>query len=79
MNALIGEMHKQSGNLNIDGKIAYAPQLPWIQNASIRDNILFGLPYDASRYNKVISLCCLKPDLDQFQTGDLTEIGEKVS
>jgi ATP-binding cassette subfamily C (CFTR/MRP) protein 1 len=78
MSALIGEMYKQSGKINIHGRIAYAPQQPWIQNASIRDNILFGLPYEEARYNKAISLCCLKTDLEQFQTGDLTEIGEKV-
>ena len=70
-------MYKQTGKINIHGSIAYAPQLPWIQNASIRENILFGLPYNKKFYNKVIEACCLKTDFEQFLSGDLTEIGEK--
>jgi ATP-binding cassette subfamily C (CFTR/MRP) protein 1 len=70
-------MRKHSGNINLDGKVAYAPQLPWIQNATIRDNILFGLPFNQEFYDKVVDLCCLRPDLRQFASGDSTEIGEK--
>ena len=78
LTALIGEMCKQGGTVNLSGKIAFAPQQPWIQNASIRDNILFGLPYEETFYKEVISICCLKPDLEQLVSRDLTEIGEKV-
>ena len=60
------------------GRIAYAPQQPWIQNASIRKNILFcSETFNESFYKQVLNACCLKQDLEQFKSGDLTEIGEK--
>ncbi|KAF1787006.1 P-loop containing nucleoside triphosphate hydrolase [Phytophthora cactorum] len=49
----------------------------WIQNMTIRDNILFGLPYNEEKYPKVIAACGLLPDLKQFPGGDSTEIGQK--
>lgn len=49
-----------------------------MQNASLRDNILFGKPYDEQRYNDVIDACALRPDLEILTGGDATEIGEKV-
>ncbi|CAG8566074.1 12436_t:CDS:2 [Acaulospora colombiana] len=57
--------------------VAYVAQQPWLQNASIRDNILFGLPYDEERYNQVIMMCALEKDFEVFEDGDMTEIGEK--
>lgn len=57
--------------------VAYVAQQAWLQNLSIRDNILFGLPYDESRYNEVIGVCALEQDFLTFSDGDLTEIGEK--
>ncbi|CAG8595915.1 10607_t:CDS:10, partial [Cetraspora pellucida] len=56
---------------------AYVAQQAWLQNASIRDNILFGLPYNESRYNQVIKVCALEKDFQIFEDGDMTEIGEK--
>jgi ABC-type nitrate/sulfonate/bicarbonate transport system ATPase subunit len=44
---------------------------------SIKDNILFGYPFDEARYNEVIECCALRPDLDTLEDGDATEIGEK--
>ena len=44
--------------------VAYVPQVAWIRTASVRDNVLFGSPYHASRYNKVLAACCLHDDLD---------------
>lgn len=55
--------------------IAFVSQTPWIENATIKDNILFGLPFDPKRYNKVISACALTKDLAMFEDGDLTEVG----
>ncbi|KAJ7439790.1 hypothetical protein FB451DRAFT_1445526 [Mycena latifolia] len=86
--ALLGEMTLVSGRLimlkdntldehgNIRG-IAYAAQSPWLRHQSIRDNILFGYPYDESRYTAVIECCALRPDLDMLEDGDATEIGVK--
>ena len=58
--------------------MAYVPQQAWIQNATVRDNILFGKEVDQSKYNQVLEACALGPDLEILQGGDLTEIGEKV-
>lgn len=58
--------------------MAYVAQQAWIQNLSLRDNILFGAPYDEQRYCAVIEACALQPDLDILPAGDMTEIGENV-
>ncbi|KAI8993635.1 P-loop containing nucleoside triphosphate hydrolase protein [Pilobolus umbonatus] len=57
--------------------VAYVSQTAWLQNASIRDNILFGLPMVEERYRATLSACALDKDLDIFDDGDMTEIGEK--
>jgi ABC-type multidrug transport system fused ATPase/permease subunit len=55
--------------------MAYVAQIPWIENASVRDNILFGLPMDRARYDAVLDACALRPDIDMFEDGELSEIG----
>ncbi|XP_013102325.2 multidrug resistance-associated protein 1 isoform X3 [Stomoxys calcitrans] len=75
--AYLGEMEKISGSVNTVGTIAYVPQQAWIQNSTLRDNILFGRPYDRKRYNRVIDACALRPDIEMLSAGDQTEIGEK--
>ena len=59
----------------IESAIAFVAQIPWIENATIKDNILFGLPYDRGRYNKVIESCALRRDLNILEAGDETDIG----
>ena len=61
----------------MDGSIAYAAQQAWIQNATLKNNILFSKAADESRYQKVIDACALIPDLEMLSAGDETEIGEK--
>ncbi|XP_076266258.1 multidrug resistance-associated protein 1-like isoform X5 [Rhynchophorus ferrugineus] len=77
ISAFLGEMDKISGWVNTYGKIAYVSQQAWIQNATLRDNILFGKTYDKKVYDKVIEACALKPDFQMLPGGDQTEIGEK--
>lgn len=62
-------------NWILPNAIAYVAQIPWIENANIRDNILFGLPYDESRYRKTISACSLEQDFLMLVDGEFTEIG----
>ncbi|CAG2055590.1 unnamed protein product [Timema podura] len=75
--AFLGEMYKLSGRVNIKGSVAYASQQAWIQNATLRDNILFGKKLDERFYARVLEACALKPDLDILPAGDQTEIGER--
>ena len=63
---------------DLQGSIAYVPQEAWIQNLTLRDNILFGKTMDNVKYQKVLSSCALLPDLEILPGGDMTEIGEKV-
>ncbi|KAE9112320.1 Multidrug resistance-associated protein 1 [Phytophthora fragariae] len=75
--ALLGEMEKIEGKVSVNGKVAYYAQQPWIQNLTIRENILLGQAFDDSKYQHVLDACGLLPDLEQFPAGDATEIGQK--
>ncbi|XP_064172603.1 multidrug resistance-associated protein 1 [Anguilla rostrata] len=77
LSALLGEMHKQEGSVSMRGSVAYVPQQAWIQNASLRENIVFGCERKDSWYWKVVEACALLPDLEILPAGDATEIGEK--
>ncbi|KAH9124734.1 hypothetical protein AeMF1_004553 [Aphanomyces euteiches] len=67
----------QGGQVYRRGAVAYVGQQPFVQNASLRDNILFGLPFDHARYVRAVSVSCLADDLKMLPSGDATEIGEK--
>ncbi|KAF9966164.1 Multidrug resistance-associated protein 1 [Mortierella alpina] len=77
LSAIIGDMYKLAGRVQISGRVAYVPQQAWITNASLRDNILFGTEYNEARYKQVLCACGLEPDLAMFPAGDATEIGER--
>ncbi|XP_055893890.1 multidrug resistance-associated protein 1-like isoform X1 [Biomphalaria glabrata] len=76
LSALLGEMDKVCGDVLVKGQIAYLPQQAWIQNKSIKQNILFGRQYHQHHYNKVIKGCALHTDLEHFIGGDKAEVGE---
>ncbi|KAG0078207.1 hypothetical protein BGZ90_005722, partial [Linnemannia elongata] len=75
--ALLGEMYKYSGQVRSFGSLAYVSQTAWILNATVRENILFGRPYDKERYLNTIRSCALVPDFKMLVSGDKTVIGEK--
>ncbi|TMW67960.1 hypothetical protein Poli38472_007632 [Pythium oligandrum] len=75
--ALLGEMIKKSGQVYVGGTVAYCSQQAWIQNMTVRENILFGKPYDRKKYEKVLDACALTKDLASLASGDQTEIGER--
>ena len=82
LKALIGELHfEQSGSsffhLPRTKGVSYAAQESWCMSDSIKENIVFGDPFDADRYAAVIRDCGLEPDLRMLDDGDETEIGEK--
>ena len=75
-----GESHlfNKKNIVHVQGTVAYVPQLAWMQNATLRDNITFGNPFNLRVYQKVIEACALKTDLEILPGGDMTEIGERV-
>ncbi|KAI8870282.1 hypothetical protein GQ42DRAFT_162835 [Ramicandelaber brevisporus] len=77
ISALLGEMVKDSGDVTLRGKVAYVSQQPYVMNATLRDNILFGHRYDPVFYAKTLEACCLLPDIAMLPGGDQVEIGEK--
>lgn len=65
-------------NVSVWGTVAYVPQTPFILNTTLRENILFGLPFDQGLYDRVLDACSLRSDILQLGgAGDLTEIGER--
>ncbi|PRP75003.1 hypothetical protein PROFUN_07396 [Planoprotostelium fungivorum] len=91
LSAILGNVPKIDGRVQVDvtensmktymsevyGSLAYVAQAAWIQNASLRDNILFGSKYEKEKYNRIIRVCELEKDLKILPDGDATEIGEK--
>ncbi|KAI8881443.1 multi drug resistance-associated protein MRP [Backusella circina FSU 941] len=77
ISSILGDNVKMSGKVTVRGSIAYVPQQPWIMNATVKDNITFGLRWDPAFYDQVLEACSLKPDLLILSDGDETEIGER--
>ncbi|CAM1323224.1 Sur (predicted) [Pycnogonum litorale] len=79
ISALMGELQGCAGTVEwfTEKEVSYAPQKPWLINASLKENILFGKPFDHRRYQRVIQACALQPDIELLPGGDNTEIGEK--
>ena len=75
--ALAGDMRMTEGHISMGASRAFCPQYPWIQNATVKDNILFGQEMKRDWYNRVVDACALRPDLEMLPAGDLTEIGER--
>ena len=75
--ALAGDMRRTGGKVTLGASRAFCPQYAWIQNASVKENVLFGKKMNHKWYDEVIDACALRPDLDMLPHGDLTEIGER--
>ncbi|CAI8497975.1 unnamed protein product [Pichia kudriavzevii] len=74
--AINGDMTRLTGSVDISGDIVLCAN-PWIQNATVRDNITFGLDYDKKVYQAVVECCALPSDFEILPAGDMTEIGER--
>ncbi|KAG0272579.1 hypothetical protein BGZ96_005261, partial [Linnemannia gamsii] len=77
LSAMIGDMYKLKGQVELHGRVAYVPQQAWICNATLKENILFGNEYDEAKYRHVLFACGLEPDIAMLPGGDMTEIGER--
>lgn len=74
---LLGELDISNGFLMTSGSISYASQEPWLFQGTVRENILFGLPYDRNRYVEVYHVCALEKDFEQLPFGDQTLVGDR--
>ncbi|XP_050359927.1 ATP-binding cassette sub-family C member 4-like [Nymphalis io] len=78
LQVILGELQPAHGTVSLGGaRLAYASQEPWLFVSTIRQNILFGLPYDRMRYKKVVTACALIRDFEQLPSGDATLVGER--
>ncbi|KAF4151823.1 hypothetical protein CNMCM6069_003024 [Aspergillus lentulus] len=77
LSALAGEMRQTGGIVTMGAARAFCPQSAWIQNATVRDNILFGKEMDRKWYDQVIEACALRADFDMLPSADETEVGER--
>lgn len=75
--ALGGDMRRTAGEVVFGASRSYCPQYAWIQNATVKENIVFGKPFVQEWYDAVVDACALRPDLEMLPNGDLTEIGER--
>ncbi|KAL7050851.1 hypothetical protein ACKWTF_004247 [Chironomus riparius] len=75
--AILGELPTESGKIEVNGKISYASQEPWLFSSSVRQNILFGLPMDKIRYREIVKVCSLTRDFEIWPEGDKTIVGER--
>ncbi|KAH8420816.1 hypothetical protein KR222_005629 [Zaprionus bogoriensis] len=74
---ILGELPPESGTVRVNGNVSYASQEPWLFTGTVRQNILFGLPMDRSRYRQVVKKCALERDFELLPYGDKTIVGER--
>ena len=77
LSAIAGEISDISGAITFQGTLVYVPQTAWIFSGTIRENILFGQPYDEPKYARIIEACALTEDMQRFPDHDLTVVGER--
>ncbi|XP_041970272.1 probable multidrug resistance-associated protein lethal(2)03659 [Aricia agestis] len=75
--AILKELAPTSGSVTVNGVVSYASQDPWLFEASVRQNILFGQELDLRRYKAVVKCCQLRSDLELLPHGDRTVVGER--
>ncbi|XP_053975915.1 ATP-binding cassette sub-family C member 4-like [Hylaeus volcanicus] len=74
---ILRELVQSEGDIHVNGSVSYASQEPWLFSGTVRNNILFGQPYDSKKYNEVVKVCALTKDFQQFNYGDKTLVGDR--
>ncbi|KAH9884583.1 P-loop containing nucleoside triphosphate hydrolase protein [Xylariomycetidae sp. FL2044] len=77
LQSILGDLWKLEGHVRVRGSIAYVAQQPWIMNATVKENIIFGHRYDSNFYEKTTRACALLDDFAQLPDGDETVVGER--
>ncbi|KOC59210.1 Multidrug resistance-associated protein 4 [Habropoda laboriosa] len=74
---ILRELQQSHGEIRVNGSVSYASQEAWLFSGTVRNNILFGQPYDKKKYNEVVRVCALTKDFQQFNYGDKTLVGDR--
>lgn len=77
LQTMLGDLYKIKGEVVMRGHSAYVAQSPWVMNASVRENIVFGYRWDPLFYERTVKACALKEDFASLPDGDQTEVGER--
>ena len=77
LQTMLGDLYKVRGEVIVRGKVAYVAQSPWVMNASVRENVVFGYRWDKDFYDRTIKACALLDDFASLPDGDQTEVGER--
>lgn len=77
LQSIIGDLWKMEGDVVVRGRVAYVAQAPWVMNATVRENIVFGHRWDPEFYDLTVEACALTDDFKTIPDGDQTEIGER--
>ena len=77
LSLIAGEMPVTEGNIQCCGAVAYVPQMPWVFSGTLRENILFGRPFDLDKYIRTIRACALEEDIEGFPDKDQVIVGER--
>lgn len=77
LQGLLGEIEASpTSQVDVEGSVGYAAQVPFVLNQSLRNNILFGESFDITKYQRVLAACSLEQDIQRFPGGDMCQIGE---
>jgi ATP-binding cassette subfamily C (CFTR/MRP) protein 1 len=77
--AMMEQVTRVRGTVTMHGSAAFVPQQAWIQNMTLRDNVLFGSQFDEEKYNHTIQVCALEPDLKQLLAGDQVSMSDRFN
>ena len=75
--SVLGEIEKTSGKILVEGKVSFTAQNPFVFSGTVRENVLFGEEMDRERYERTLEVTCLQPDIQSFEKGDMTIIGDR--
>lgn len=77
LHAILQEIPLLKGHISSRGKLSWVGQQPWVFSGTIRENILFGEPFDPQRYHMILRTCNLDRDMQRFPDADTTLVGER--
>lgn len=77
LQSILGDLWKRRGGVTVHGHTAYVAQQPWVMNASVKENIVFGHRWDPQFYERTVHACGLAEDFKTLPDGDQTEVGER--